>query len=90
MWGLAFRKAGMLRLQRGMRTLGQGRVVLTDRLHAHVLCILMGKPHVVLGDSHGKIRAFFDAYSSRLSPAPWHDAPDEALVAARALLKDAR
>jgi exopolysaccharide biosynthesis predicted pyruvyltransferase EpsI len=90
MWGLAFRRAGMLRLQRGMRTLSQGRVVLTDRLHAHVLCVLMGKPHVVLGDSHGKIRAFFDAYSSRLSPAPWRDAPDEALVAARALLQDAR
>jgi len=74
------------RLRRGIRTLGQGRVVLTDRLHAHVLCALMGKPHVVVGDAHGKIRGFFDAYSSKLSPAPWAEEPEAAFGAARTLL----
>jgi len=74
------------RLRRGIRTLGQGRVVLTDRLHAHVLCVLMGKPHVVMGDAHGKIRGFFEAYSSKLSPAPWAEDPEAAFAAARMLL----
>lgn len=87
LWEAAYHQGALARLRRGIRTLGQGRVVLTDRLHAHVLCVLMGKPHVVLGDSHGKIRAFFDAYSSRLSPAPWADRSGEAFDAARALLR---
>jgi pyruvyl transferase EpsO len=83
---LAYRQNAAARLRRGMRTLGQGRVVLTDRLHAHVLCVLMGQPHVVVGDAHGKIRGFFAAYSSKLSPATWADEPEAALDAARTLL----
>jgi pyruvyl transferase EpsO len=82
----AYRLNATARLHRGIRTLGQGRVVLTDRLHAHVLCVLMGQPHVVVGDAHGKIRGFFDAYSSKLSPALWADDPEGAFDAARMLL----
>jgi exopolysaccharide biosynthesis predicted pyruvyltransferase EpsI len=83
----AYAQNAAARLRRGMRTLGQGRVVLTDRLHAHVLCVLMGKPHVVVGDAHGKIRGFFEAYSSKLSAAAWADDPDSAFAAARQLLE---
>jgi pyruvyl transferase EpsO len=51
-----------LRLARGLRLLAQGRQVLTDRLHAHILCTLMGIPHVVLDNSYGKIRNVNDSW----------------------------
>jgi len=85
-WEPAYRQAALARMRRGVRTLSQGRVVLTDRLHAHVLCVLLGKPHVVLGDAYGKIRAFYEAYSSRLSPAPWCDSPADAFAAGARLI----
>lgn len=40
---------------RGVELLSRGRLVVTDRLHAHILCVLMGKPHVVLDNSYGKV-----------------------------------
>lgn len=43
------------RLHRGLDMLAQGRQVLTDRLHAHILCTLMGIHHVVLDNSYGKL-----------------------------------
>jgi len=51
-----------LEIQRGADILSRGRVVLTDRLHAHILCVLMGKPHIVLDNSYGKIGAFIDSW----------------------------
>ncbi len=86
-WERAYRAAAQRRIQRGIRMLSQGRIVLTDRLHAHLLCVLLGKPHVVLGDSHGKIRAFYDTYSHHLSPAPWSDGPIQALATEGPLLE---
>ncbi len=49
------------RLDLGRRILSVGRVVLTDRLHVHVLCVLTGKPHVFLDNSYGKIRGLAEA-----------------------------
>lgn len=51
------------RLQRGVRLLSQGKVVLTDRLHAHILCLLLNKPHVVLDNDYGKISTFHQAWT---------------------------
>ena len=45
------------RLREGCRLLSRGRVVITDRLHAHILCLLLGIPHVLLDNSYGKVRA---------------------------------
>ncbi|MEM6606495.1 MAG: polysaccharide pyruvyl transferase family protein [Pseudomonadota bacterium] len=43
---------------RGLTMLSQAEVVITDRLHAHILCVLLGIPHVVLDNSYGKISRF--------------------------------
>lgn len=51
------------RLERGLRTLASGRKVVTDRLHAHILCTLMGIPHVALDNSYGKIHGYIDAWT---------------------------
>lgn len=46
------------RLRRGLRLLSQGRAVVTDRLHAHILSLLLDIPHVVLDNSYGKVGGF--------------------------------
>jgi pyruvyl transferase EpsO len=50
------------RTLRGCQLLSRGRVVLTDRLHAHLLCTLMRKPHVVCDSANGKIFAYRDTW----------------------------
>lgn len=50
------------RTLRGCRILSRGRVVLTDRLHAHLLCSLMRKPHVVCDSTNGKVFAHRDTW----------------------------
>ena len=50
------------RLERGLELLSRGRVVVTDRLHAHILCTLMGRPHVVLDNSYGKLGNFITTW----------------------------
>lgn len=51
------------RVQRGLRLLSTGRVVITDRLHAHILSLLMDIPHVVLDNNYGKIFNYIDAWT---------------------------
>jgi exopolysaccharide biosynthesis predicted pyruvyltransferase EpsI len=51
------------RMARGCRLLSSGRVVITDRLHAHILSLLLGIPHAVLDNSYGKLRRFLDVWT---------------------------
>lgn len=46
------------RVRRGLATLSQGRLVVTDRLHAHILSLLLDIPHIALDNSYGKVSAF--------------------------------
>jgi pyruvyl transferase EpsO len=46
------------RLRRGVAVLSAGHVVVTDRLHGHILSLLLGIPHVVLDNSYGKLSSF--------------------------------
>jgi exopolysaccharide biosynthesis predicted pyruvyltransferase EpsI len=75
------------RLRVGCRLLSTGRVVITDRLHAHILSLLLGIPHVILDNNYGKLRRFCDTWNTLSSPlVRWADTPTEALAAARELL----
>lgn len=47
----------------GQRLLGQGEIVVTDRLHAHILSTLMGITQVILDDSYGKVFQFVDTWT---------------------------
>ncbi|MBL8505978.1 MAG: polysaccharide pyruvyl transferase family protein [Methylobacillus glycogenes] len=46
------------RKSRGIKKLSQGDIVITDRLHAHILSILLGKPNVVLDNNNKKLSGF--------------------------------
>lgn len=48
---------------RGMRILGAGRRVITDRLHGHILSVLMDIPHIILDNSYGKLSGFHEAWT---------------------------
>ena len=50
------------RTLRGCRILARGQVVITNRLHAHLLCTMMGLPHVVCDTSNGKVFAYRDRW----------------------------
>lgn len=51
------------RLDKGFNLLAQGGFVITDRLHAHILSLLLDKPHVVLDNHYGKISTFIEAWT---------------------------
>jgi pyruvyl transferase EpsO len=62
---------------RALRLMSAGRVVVTDRLHAHIICTLAGIPHVLLNNSYGKNVSFFESWSRpsslcRLAATPAH------------------
>jgi exopolysaccharide biosynthesis predicted pyruvyltransferase EpsI len=55
--------AARARVLRGCRLLSSGQVVITDRLHAHVLSLLLDIPHAVLDNSYGKLGRFLDVWT---------------------------
>lgn len=74
------------RLRDGCRLLSRGRVVITDRLHAHILCLLLGIPHVLLDNSYGKVRRVHETWTADASQVRWAASPAEAVTVARSLL----
>jgi exopolysaccharide biosynthesis predicted pyruvyltransferase EpsI len=71
------------RLTRGVRQLARARVVVTDRLHVHIISLLMGKPHAVLDNSYGKIARFMAAFSGNTDLAYRATSLEDALEWAR-------
>ncbi len=82
--------AGYLAMSRslvrlGIQQLGRGRVLVTDRLHPHVLAVLLGMPVVLLPDRFGKNRAVYDHSTKEFSHVRWADDPATAFDIAREL-----
>ncbi|BCJ91928.1 exopolysaccharide biosynthesis protein [Terrihabitans soli] len=59
----AFEWLAILRLRQGRRALSRGRIVVTDRLHAHIFSLLLGIPHVVVDNSYGKVGRFIEKWT---------------------------
>jgi len=70
------------RLARGCRLLSSAHTVVTDRLHGHILCLLLGIPHVLLENSYGKLAAFTETWTAACGLARWAGSPAEALALA--------
>jgi pyruvyl transferase EpsO len=73
------------RVRAGLALLGSARVVVTDRLHGHILTLLCDLPGVLLDSRTGKVRAFYEAWTRSSPLVRWADSPEAALAAARAL-----
>ena len=74
-------------VQRGIDLVASTRILVTDRLHAHIFAILLGVPHVVLDNSYGKVRSTFDTWTHASGLATWAETTDEALRAAATLMQ---
>jgi len=63
------------RLAVGIERLSRGRTVITDRLHAHVLCCLLGIPHFVLDSFDGKVSAMHRTWTHAFPFARFVESP---------------
>jgi pyruvyl transferase EpsO len=73
-------------VDRGLHILSRGRVVVTDRLHGHLLSLKLGIPHVLLDNAYGKCRSTLDTWTGGSPLVHWANNADEALDLARSLL----
>lgn len=76
------------RVSRGLRTLSRGAVVATDRLHAHILCLLLAIPHVAVDNSYGKLRGFVDTWTATSPLTYWAEDRPSAVLRAAELVSD--
>jgi exopolysaccharide biosynthesis predicted pyruvyltransferase EpsI len=76
------------RLRRGYRMLRQGRVVITERLHGHILCLLAGIPNVLIDNSYGKNATFYETWTRDVPGTRFVSRPAEARAKAQELLSE--
>lgn len=76
-------------LDRGNEILDEAAVLVTDRMHPHVLCVLRDQPVVLLPDKFGKNRAVFEASTGEFSRVHWADDVETAHALALELLDEA-
>ena len=72
----------------GMLFLQRGRVVITDRLHGHILCVLCGIPHVVLDPVNNKITSFMKSWTAGIENILVAHSAEDALNKATNLLRN--
>ncbi|MDH4042502.1 MAG: polysaccharide pyruvyl transferase family protein [Gammaproteobacteria bacterium] len=77
------------RVQRGCALLSRAKVVITDRLHGHILSLLLGIPHIVLDNNYGKISSFYETWTQTSELAHWAETRAEAAALARDLIANA-
>lgn len=73
------------RLNVGRELLSRRRVVVTDRLHGHILCVLLSVPHVCVDTGFGKIGGFAEAWTGGCELFEVVESPEEALTLAESL-----
>ena len=61
---LAYRERAQQRFDRGVALLSSARQVITDRMHGHIMCVLLGADHCVLDNSYGKTSSFIKAWGT--------------------------
>jgi pyruvyl transferase EpsO len=57
-----YEKWARKRMDRGIMQLSKAQFVITDRLHVHILCTLLGIPHLVFDNNYGKISRHINAW----------------------------
>jgi len=66
-----YERLALLRAQRGVRFLCRGRILVTNRLHGHLLGLLTGRPQVITDTLNGKIRAFYESWTHLHPSVHW-------------------
>ena len=63
----------------GCKILSEGKIVVTDRLHGHIMSLLLNIPHILMDNSYGKIRGFYETWTQHNELTLWADSPEEGL-----------
>jgi exopolysaccharide biosynthesis predicted pyruvyltransferase EpsI len=74
-----YRALAAHRVARGLRLLASGRTVITDRLHGHVMSLLLGIPHIVCDNNYGKLGSFIETWTGECGLVARAASPAEAL-----------
>jgi exopolysaccharide biosynthesis predicted pyruvyltransferase EpsI len=69
----AFDAVARERVQRGARVLSRGHQVVTDRLHAHILSLLLGIPHILIDNNYGKVKGYYETWTKECDLVEWFD-----------------
>ncbi len=75
-----------LRMEIACRFISGGRALVTDRLHGHILALLLGVPNVCLDNRDGKVRHFYETWTAGHALVRWADSVPDARALARELL----
>ena len=73
--------------ERGVKLVAESEVLVTNKLHGHLVATLLGKPHVVLDNSYGKVSGALDTWTRSLPGVHVAADADEALRVAGGLLE---
>jgi pyruvyl transferase EpsO len=73
-------------IYRGYEILRSARVVITDKLHGHLMCVLADIPHVVLDNSYGKVSGTLDTWTGQLPGVHRAGSGEEAWAIAQRVL----
>ena len=74
-----FDRQAQERVRAGTALLASARTIVTDRLHACILALLCDRPVVVLDNTNGKLRAFYETWVWGVRGVTWADEPAEGL-----------
>jgi pyruvyl transferase EpsO len=74
--GRLFDSMARQRVAFGYSVVSSGRVLVTDRLHGHILALLLDVPHVVVETGYGKIRGFVESFSGGMDGVAYCDGGD--------------
>lgn len=75
-----FNRLANARLKRGVKILSSGQRVITDRLHAHIICILLNIEHCALDNNYGKISSYIKTWTHIYPKLHVADTIDQALT----------
>ena len=62
---LSYYEKSCLGVDMALNILSRGKVVVTDRLHAYILCLQLGIPHIIIDNSYGKLTAFYETWGTQ-------------------------
>jgi exopolysaccharide biosynthesis predicted pyruvyltransferase EpsI len=62
--GESLTRVAEVRVARGLEVLASGHRIVTDRLHAHILSLLLGRTHFALDSAYGKVLSFIESWTA--------------------------
>jgi pyruvyl transferase EpsO len=75
------RRLAAARVDAAFALLAPAGCIVTDRLHAHLLATLLGRPSVVCDNRFGKVRSFYETWTASLPGTAWAETPADVAAA---------